>query len=80
MFSFISQNWRGKPLVSHDVIVNLIAPTTTRTGLSVRCELDANSYPAGLKVSDAKMAEIHIQPDDFPGEWNYTIFPTTRSN
>jgi len=80
MFSFISQNWRGKPLVSHEVIVNLIAATTTRTGLSVRCELDTNSYTAGLRVSDATMAEIHIQPDEFHGEWNYTILPTARSN
>jgi transposase len=80
MFSFISQNWRGKPLVSHEVIVNLIAATTTRRGLSVRCELDTNSYPAGLKVSDAKMAQIRLQPDEFHGEWNYTILPTTRPN
>jgi len=80
MFSFISQNWRGKPLVSHEVIVKLIAATATRTGLSVRCELDTNTYPAGLKVSDEETAEIHIQPDEFHGEWNYTILPANRSN
>jgi hypothetical protein len=80
LFSFISQNWRGKPLVSHEVIVNLIAATTTKTGLSVRCELDSNPYPAGLKVPDEEMAEIHIRKDDFHGEWNYTILPTHHPN
>jgi transposase len=78
LFSFISQNWRGRPLVSHEVIVNLIAATTTKTGLSVRCQLDTNAYPAGLKVSDEEMADIQIQHDDFHGEWNYTILPTER--
>lgn len=76
LFSFISQNWRGKPLVSHEVIVNLIAATTTKNGLAVRCQLDTNNYPAGVKVSDKDMAEINVQPDIFHGEWNYTILPT----
>ena len=79
LFSFISQNWRGKPLVSHEVIVNLIAATTTTSGLTVRCQLDRNTYPAGVKVSDKDMAEINVQPDSFHGEWNYTILPTAST-
>ena len=78
LFSFISQNWRGKPLVSHEVIVNLIAATTTKTGLSVRCRLDTSTYPAGQKVSDEEMATIQIQRDAFHGEWNYTILPSNQ--
>ena len=76
LFSFISQNWRGKPLVSHEVIVNLIAATTTREGLRVQCQLDTKSYPKGIKVSDKEMASINIQSASFHGEWNYTISPT----
>jgi transposase len=75
LFSFISQNWRGKPLVSHAVIVSLIAATTTTTGLTVRCQLDTNTYPAGLKVSDKDLATINLHRDDFHGDWNYTIRP-----
>jgi DNA-binding phage protein len=79
LFSFISQNWRGKPLVSHEVIVNLIAATTTKTGLTVRCALDRNAYPAGRKVSDDELAQIRLQPDEFHGDWNYTILPSSQS-
>jgi len=75
LFSFISQNWRGKPLVSHEVIVNLIAATTTKNGLCVRAELDPQKYPAGVKVSKKAMSEIRIERDEFHGEWNYTILP-----
>ena len=75
LFSFISQNWRGRPLVSHEVIVNLIAATATKTGLTVQCQLDTNAYPAGLKVSDEEMAAIRIQQDPFHGDWNYTVIP-----
>jgi hypothetical protein len=75
LFAFISQNWRAKPLVSYRVIVDLIGATTTATGLSVRCELDANVYPKGVSVSDAEMARLKITRDDFHGEWNYTISP-----
>jgi len=75
LFSFITQNWRGKPLISHQVIVQLIAATTTKAGLTVRCELDPNSYPAGIKVADAQLATINLQRHDFHGEWNYTISP-----
>ena len=75
LFSFISQNWRGKPLVSYAVILDLIAATTTAAGLSVTSYLDTNRYPAGRKVSDAEMATIQLQRDAFHGEWNYTISP-----
>lgn len=75
LFSFISQNWRGKPLVSHQVIVNLIAATTTKTGLRVRAELDPGKYPKGIKVSDKEIATIRLERDKFHGEWNYTILP-----
>jgi len=75
MFSHISMNWRGKPLISHEVIVNLIAATTTRTGLKIEAELDANVYPTGIQVTDAELEKIHIERADFHGEWNYTIAP-----
>jgi len=75
LFSFISQNWRGKPLVSHQVIVNLISATTTKTGLRVRAEIDPGKYPKGVKVSDQEVASIRIARDEFHGEWNYTILP-----
>ena len=75
LFSFISRNWRGKPLVSHAVIVNLIASTTTQEGLKVQCELDTNSYLKGIKVSDEELACINLQRNSFHGEWNYTISP-----
>jgi hypothetical protein len=80
LFSFISQNWRAKPLVSYRLIVDLIAATTTGTGLKVHCELDQNSYPKGITVSDAEMEAINIQRADFHGEWNYTISPNKRSD
>ena len=75
LFSFISQNWRAKPLVSYRVIVNLIAATTTETGLKVHCELDTKRYPKGVAVSDAEMAALNIQRAEFHGEWNYDIAP-----
>ena len=75
MFSFISQNWRGKPLVSHQVIVNLIAATTTKTGLQVHAEIDRGKYPKGVKVSKQQVNEILLERDPFHGEWNYTILP-----
>src|SRR6195952_5640673 len=78
LFAAISQNWRGKPLVSHQVIVQLIGATTTQTGLTVRCELDANRYPKGIKVTDAEMAALAIERDAFHGEWNYTIAPNQQ--
>jgi transposase len=75
LFSYISQNWRGKPLVSHEVIVNLIASTTTRKGLTVRCELDTNKYAKGIKITDKEMNQVNIIRDEFHGEWNYSIRP-----
>jgi hypothetical protein len=75
LFSFITQNWRGRPLVSYQAIVQLIAATTTDAGLKVRCEIDPNFYPAGVRVTDAEMDAINIQRHDFHGEWNYTISP-----
>lgn len=75
MFSFISMNWRGEPLVSHEVMLNLIANTKTRTGLTIRAELDIALYPKGVKVSDADYAAINLTRDDFHGEWNYSISP-----
>jgi len=79
LFAFITQNWRGKPLVSHQVIVQLIANTTTDTGLTVACQLDTNPYQKGIKVSDAEMANLNIQPAEFHGEWNYTFAPRRPS-
>jgi Rhodopirellula transposase DDE domain len=75
MLSFITSNWRGKPLVSHQVIVQLITATTTKTGLKVRCELDQNSYPAGVKVSAAEIKAVNLTLHEFHGEWNYTVTP-----
>jgi hypothetical protein len=75
LFSFISQNWRGKPLTSHEVIVQLIAATTNRKGLAVHAEIDSSPYPPGTKVSDQEMAQLHLEPSTFHGEWNYTIRP-----
>ena len=75
LFAFITQNWRGKPLVSHQVIVQLIGATTTETGLKVTCEIDGGLYPKGIKVSDEEMETLNITRADFHGEWNYTISP-----
>ena len=75
LFSFISQNWLGKPLISHEVIVSLIAPVTTRAGLTVKCQLDTNKYPTGTVVTDEELSAVNIERDDFHGEWNYTIHP-----
>jgi len=75
LFSFISQNWRGKPLVSYEVIVNLIAATTTARGLRVRSALDTNSYPAGRTVTDHEYETLNLHRDSFHGEWNYRLLP-----
>ena len=76
LFSFISQNWRGKPLISHAVIVKLIAATRTTTGLTVRARLDHHTYPKGIKISQAELDRVRLRPDTFHGDWNYTILPT----
>lgn len=79
LFSFISMNWRGKPLTSLAVIVNLIAATKTQQGLRVRAELDKGKYPKGREVTAAQMAELNIRPDPFHGDWNYVIKPRDRT-
>jgi len=75
LFSYISQNWRGRPLVSYQAIVQLIAATTTKAGLSVRSEIDTNAYPKGVKIDDADMNLLNIHRHAFHGDWNYTIKP-----
>ena len=75
LFSAISQNWRGKPLTSHEVMVNLIGATTTKTGLHVRSALDANTYPTGQSVSDAEVETLNLRRDAFHGDWNYSLLP-----
>jgi len=77
LFAWISQNWRGQPLTSYAVILKLIAATTTEAGLTVQCQLDTHTYPAGRKVSDEEMATLSLWPDTFHGEWNYTLRPRT---
>jgi transposase len=79
LFSHITQNWRGRPLTSHETIVQLIANTTTATGLTVRCNLDTNAYPVGVQVSDAELDAVQLERSDFHGDWNYTVIPTKRS-
>ncbi len=82
LFSHISMNWRGRPLTSHEVIVQTIAATTTCTGLTVRAELDEAPYPKGIKIPDEEMNELAtsgiLTRHEFHGEWNYTLHPTTR--
>jgi len=75
MFCHITENWRGRPLLSQAVVVNLIGHTTTRSGLAIQAELDKNSYPKGLKVSEQEFNTIPIAPDRFHGDWNYKITP-----
>ena len=76
MFSYISMNWRGRPLISHEVIVNLIANTTTQQGLTIKAALDTGRYPTGIKVTDEELDKVRLQKAKFHGEWNYTIMPT----
>jgi hypothetical protein len=78
LFSFISMNWKARPLVSYRVIVDLIGATTTTTGLTVRCELDSNTYQKGIVVSDQEMESLNITRNAFHGEWNYTIHPSAK--
>lgn len=77
LFAFITQNWRGKPLVSHEVIVQLISGTTTQSGLNVMCRIDNNLYPKGVIVSDAELGAVNLTRDEFHGDWNYTISPNS---
>ncbi len=78
LFSYITLNWRGKPLTSYEVIVNLIAATTTSKGLKVKCMLDKNEYPKGIKIKKEKIEELGIIRDEFHGEWNYTFKPINK--
>jgi Rhodopirellula transposase DDE domain len=80
LFSFITMNWRATPLISYRVIIDLISATTTETGLTVRAELDTNTYQKGIFVTDEELAAINITRADFHGEWNYTIKPANRSD
>jgi len=79
LFSFITKNWRGRPLTSYEVIVNLIASTKTKAGLAVKCQLDEREYVKGIKVSDEEYAKINIERENFHGEWNYKISPSITS-
>jgi hypothetical protein len=79
LFAFITKNWRGKPLISHEVIVNLIGATKTKQGLSVACRLDETTYAKGVIVSDEQMANLNIHCAVFQGEWNYTVAPQAKS-
>ena len=79
LFSFISSNWRGEPLADYETVVNLIAQTTTVSGLKVSCRLDRRRYPVGRKVRDEEWAKIALLPDDFHGDWNYTIRPRRKT-
>src|SRR5215470_10083631 len=78
LFSHISMNWRGRPLTSHDVVINSIAATTTRTGLTVQARLDDGTYPTGVKVTNAQMAALPVSRHPFHGDWNYTLHPASR--
>jgi Rhodopirellula transposase DDE domain len=73
-------NWRGRPLVSHEVIVNLIANTATQHGLKIKAELDHPGYPTGTKVSAAELQDLNLKPHSFHGDWNYIISPTPEKN
>ena len=75
MFCHITENWRGRPLVSHEVVVNLIGSTRTRTGLRIQADLDTNRYPVGIKVTDEELHAVRLSHERFHGEWNYTIRP-----
>ena len=75
MFSFITQNWRARPLVSYQTIIDLIAKTRTTTGLKIKAKLTQRTYPTGVEISAAEMAKLNLKPDDFHGDWNYSLLP-----
>jgi hypothetical protein len=77
MFSFISINWRGQPLVSFETVINMISATTTKSGLKIRALLDTNDYPTGVKITDRQMKDLQVTPHELHGQWNYTITPRT---
>lgn len=78
MFSHITRNWRGRPLVSHEVIIQLIANTTTKTGLKIRAGLDTGNYPTGISVTDEELAALNLKRANFHGEWNYKLLPSRK--
>ena len=78
MFCHVTQNWRGEPLISHAVIVNLIGNTKTKTGLRIKAKLDSNIYATGIKITDKELASVNLKRDEFHGEWNYTISPREK--
>jgi len=75
LFCHITENWRGRPLVDHETVVQLIGNVRTTTGLTVKAKLDTRPYPLGVKVPDAEMETLLLTPDDFHGDWNYTLHP-----
>ncbi len=79
MFSYISMNWRGTPLVTHEIIVNLIADTTTEHGLRIKSALDEGTYPKGEKFSDEQIDSMVIKRSTFHGDWNYSLLPVTNA-
>jgi hypothetical protein len=78
VFSHITQNWRGKPLISHEVITNLIAHTATRAGLKIRAALDRECYPTGVAIAAGELAAVNLKRADFHGDWNYAILPRRK--
>jgi len=78
LFCFITQNWRGQPLLSRQAVVEFISSTKTQAGLVVRAALDTNTYPTGLKVSDEELAQVNLTPNPFHGEWNYSVRPGAK--
>jgi transposase len=78
MFSHITENWRGRPLISHEVVVNLIGNTTTKQGLKIQAQLDPNVYPTGIQITDDEMARVRLELDAFHGDWNYRILPSSK--
>ena len=79
MFSFISMNWKGEPLINYETVVNMIGATTTKSGLKIKAQLDRNKYETGIKISDREMKELKIQHHQLHPDWNYTIFPRESS-
>lgn len=79
MFCHITQNWRGQPLISHEVIINLIAHTATKAGLKIRAALDRGHYPTGVAIADAELAAVNLKRADFHGDWNYAILPRRKN-
>jgi hypothetical protein len=75
MFSFITMNWRGRPLASYRTVIELIGATTTKTGLNITARRDTEWYPTGIKITDAELAALPLHPHDFHGDWNYTLHP-----